>query len=779
MIHFFSRRLVWTFLFIISVASADTGVIPPNVGGGLERLVERYQSNSQTTADRKGRMQKDAPIASGARVDGEQAVVDIRLDGSRPLAQVQAALVALGINVLATHEVAGPGSTISAKIPLGSVVTAARTPGVFSIVLVHRPIKRVGRTTTQGAALLKTVAVNSRGFTGEGITVGVISDSFDVSFPPAANDVASGDLPGPGNPLNNEPVKVLTEGDPATGEDEGRAMLQIIHDIAPKARLVFTTSGETPATFAQGVLALRTTGKCDIIVDDIGYPDEPFFSDGIASQAVDDAVHSSELPGKKVLYYSSAGNDGNLGFADDFRPISDANVRARLVPNNLKLSRVPVTLTAGGFHNFAKAGKPVVVQHVKATGGMTLLDFQWDDPFLPGSITTDYNVLVFDARGNFRPDLSGLDENVSVGQAIEFASIPVSRTGSGYQIAITRRALGTQEATHLRYLAHTNGGFDSDYRELNAVTLFGHAGAPGGDGVGAYDYRNPLVPEPFSSFGPLTIYFNRAGRRLSSPEVRQQPSISAPDNVNTTFFPGPFSDVDEDGFPNFSGTSAAAPHAAGVAALLLQAAGGPGSATALQIRSALQESAVSHDLDPSFSKASIQTSDSATVTLTATGGGDNASANDPHFFHLSFEAPADYILQRVTIDLAPAGLKFDPSARLGYPFRLGGFTGVKRSQIKAAFSGQGKTTLTLTFRGGTFLPGVAIDFGVDRDEFELRAAGNSADLLTGATVTIQTLSGAITTDATGTFENLRGDGFSPADGFGLIDAEAALDRLVP
>src|SRR5262249_2206511 len=71
------------------------------------------------------------------------------------------------------------------------------------------------------------------------------------------------------------------------------------------------------------------------------------------------------------------------------------------------------------------------------------------------------------------------------------------------------------------------------------------------------------------SYAGRTILFETSGNKLVTPEVRNQPRFTAPDGANTTFFLG--SDGEGDGFPNFLGTSAAAPHAAGVGALMRQA----------------------------------------------------------------------------------------------------------------------------------------------------------------------------------------------------------------
>ncbi len=112
-------------------------------------------------------------------------------------------------------------------------------------------------------------------------------------------------------------------------------------------------------------------------------------------------------------------------------------------------------------------------------------------------------------------------------------------------------------------------------------TLFGHSNADGAEAVGAAFYFDtppfgtaPPILEGFSSAGPQPILFDLADMPIPDP-MRMKPEIVAPDKANTTFFGSDIDDPgdgsDDDMFPNFEGTSAAAPHAAGVAALMLEA----------------------------------------------------------------------------------------------------------------------------------------------------------------------------------------------------------------
>jgi subtilisin family serine protease len=139
----------------------------------------------------------------------------------------------------------------------------------------------------------------------------------------------------------------------------------------------------------------------------------------------------------------------------------------------------------------------------------------------------------------------------------------------------------------------------------NSGTLQGHPGAAGAAAVGAAFFVSTpscgFTPtlEGFSSAAGDPILFDATGVRLTTPVTRQKPDFVGPDGGNDTFlgFTLAAGDIQDPStvaacknnpsFPNFFGTSAAAPHVASIAALLLQA---DPALTPTQIRTFLQES---------------------------------------------------------------------------------------------------------------------------------------------------------------------------------------------
>ena len=151
---------------------------------------------------------------------------------------------------------------------------------------------------------------------GSGIRIGVLSNGVTS----LSQSQATGDLPPTCSSLSPPATEQCVNVVPgqAGSADEGTAMLEVIHDIAPAAQLVFATANPTITQFAANILALRNVYNCDIIVDDVGYFAESVFQDGqgplvvspnnagIVTQAVNDVVASG------ALYFSSAANSGNL-----------------------------------------------------------------------------------------------------------------------------------------------------------------------------------------------------------------------------------------------------------------------------------------------------------------------------------------------------------------------------------------------------------------------------------------------------------------------------------
>jgi hypothetical protein len=769
---------------------AATAIVPENLGLGLRQLVELSQ---QDQGELRSKISSSKSIMSDA---SGRVIVNIYLDGHRPTAEVTARLADLGLEIIAIEDHWRSG-VISASLPIAQAIAVANLPGVQSVMLARRPARYLGVVTAESGAVEHALDVNTpgtlspQGILGRGITVGLISDSFDTAqgVPRASVAVAAGDLPGPGNPDGyTQPVFVLKDDPSASSVDEGRGMAEIVHDIAPAARICFSAAGATQATMAASIRNLRTSSAalCDVIVDDLGFPDEPFFSDGIIAQAIEDVVTSTSLPGKKVSYFSAAGNSNNRGYSADANIISSA--ASQPYRGNLRLTPVPATLYAGGFQNLSSNSTPVIAMPVTTGVDSAEIIFQWDDPF-GGNVTTDYNLLVFDQNGNYLSSLSGTDNSFSTGHPLEIVDL---NPNTNYQLAISLRSGGSQAARHLRIISFGSGVITGPYFTDNIITLFGHPAAADANAVAAYVYNT--IPDRISNYNPgktnpppgpyepalesfsakggnVPFYFNAQGQRLASPEIRLKPEFAAADGVDTSFFPTDAgADYDKDGFPNFFGTSAAAPNAAAFAALMLEAAGGPGSLSPAQVRLIMEQTANAHDVDPSFSKATASAG-TASVQVTATGDDSNESATSPTFFNVTFNGQAGETLNQLTIDLSTTPLIFDQRVDLGFPFTVGENTG--GVSISANFSSDLRV-LTLDF-GNTFTPGKTISFGVDRDLAAITAGGNSADLLAGADI-----AAAIDAGQTifGAFANQLGKSFMPTEGYGLVDAKAAVQAIV-
>src|SRR4051794_2349250 len=905
----------------LAVGADARGGPAGNLGNGLGRLLAPPAA--------KGGIRLDQNVLA-IRDKAGRVLVDVYAADGSTLATVRQRSEASGLKVVdqsAEHKI------LEGYVAVSDVKQLAATPGVSSVSQALKPFTRVGKATSQGVQAERVDRV-PRGIDGRGITVGALSDSFDTATETiagdplrihAADDVKTGDLP-------REGVTVIQD-DPSPGTtDEGRAMLQIVHDVAPAAKECFATADGGELNFANNIRALAATSgpcKADVVVDDVGYFAEPFFGDGVISDAVDDVAADG------VQYFSSAGNGSDQqAYQAPLRIVGTDRPGDR---SNINLDGVDPNLYQGGFQDF-DPGPGVDVAMDQALGfdadaneaGTGILDLQWDDPNDPngavidptpkvhvdGEITaaapvasipyngtagetirglvdgipsgstdyiltlkdpdgnilqqvdtgtspetvfqtlpvtgtytfevsgfngdlgdftfdinavtaksrtsTDLNALFFDTDGNFLFSISDL--NQFSGKPFEIGGF---LGGGPLQMVISKGSTDPGTATQLRFQLEGDLQY-TEYVQPFAPSIFGHPTARGANAVAAFDPFRPTLPEPFTSVGgDLPILFDSAGNRFAQPDIRRKPEVAATDGGNTTFFVADASE-DPDNLPNFFGTSAAAPHAAAIAALVLQARGGSGSVSPTRMRSILQGAAFPHDLDPSHSDAS-----NGGLTITADGEqGDERRGNptletvgsmtDPRFFRVEYSGPGSIVL--LTFDGAgadptglgkhpddpSAGIVFDPRPFLaipalggpdvfdqGFPFTVGDASpGINPAAVTASFARprvgeankQQFQQMTVRFPNGALGGGRFVAFGVDRDSAitsERDAEmGNSADQLgqgllfpdnvvvgPGMSYRAVTSTGRV---LTGVLRNRVGAGWTPVDGFGYINAQDAV-----
>ncbi len=457
-------------------------------------------------------------------------------------------------------------------------------------------------------------------------------------------------------------------------------------------------------------------------------------------------------------------------------------------------------------------------------------------------LSTDFNILVFDTAGNYLPASSLVANNYSTNVPYDAKRTSPATGQTQVQYVISRSTIPTitPVADHFRWIIRGNGAAGigpAEYFTVNTPNTKGHAMARGCNGTAAYSVFRPSIPEYYTSPGPVTVYLDKQGNRLTTPEIRLQPGVAAADAANTSFFASD-STSDIDTKPNFGGTSAAAPHAATIAALVIQAHGGPRSLTPAQVTSILHSTAFPHDLDPNaatgvakvtgtssgkltitaisdrglnpssgaFNPNSIAVSyvgSGSVATLTFNPGGTAATAGNTTGGNNGVDATNTYF------DNVYPGLVFEPNT---VPFTVGNAGAPTLAGTTAVFSNLAPApsnqanqyfTMALTFPTTAFTGGKVFDFTVGHAPQHDSTVSNGTGPTNGLTATASTqadlfggtvllpegtgngngmsFSGTMTdgTAFTGTMKNNIGAGYSKLDGYGFINAQAAVAAPAP
>jgi hypothetical protein len=537
-------------------------------------------------------------LSDGVALDVDTAgALDLLVHASGPATAARRVdLERRGARVLASSAGSGAGSRFAlpevgifhARVPADQLEAIAALPWVAAVRPAFRPAVDAGPIQSEGVQLHRADVAQARGFTGIGQTVGATSDG--VTSLAAAQ--ASGELPGD--------VEVLDPGD----GDEGTAMLEIVHDEAPAAKLLFTSTGETLLDHAQAQVALAQAGA-NLITEDLAFDDEPAFQQGLAATTAENLSRSG------VAVSSSAGNLGArhaprvraVGTGRTPDGVSGTFNNCPFVPDNT----VAITGTADNTFDLRLGA-----------GGALLVTLQWSEPraIFPtegrGGFT-DLNLYVMNDSGTRCLASSANAQANGVGDTIEQALYQNPSQANVANLKLVVDVQGTSSAVAPPLLDLRWRNFFAPQAPINTPTRSGSLNpdsnyvdqATSAGAVNASVTTDPFtVPvESFSAGGPVQLVTT-----TSCPNGATGPCTGVPGGVDRSAIGPSWVAADgvsisgAGGFPDpttcptlqqgacrFFGTSAATPSATGVAALMRQRLGEP---TVAELNAALRRWAV-------------------------------------------------------------------------------------------------------------------------------------------------------------------------------------------
>ena len=395
----------------------------------------------------------------------------------------------------------------------GSLVRVSLPPLALRAVSRHPAVRRMREpyypskkdVVSEGAAVMHAPEYRSR--TGADGT-GVAVAILDSTFAGAQALVGS-ELPA-GTIATDFVSSRLAQ----YSEPHGTACAEIVHDVAPGATLVLA-GFEDEVGWAAEIDRLVAAGV-RIISHSIGF-DNLFPLDGnnFFTQKVDQVAASN------VLFVTAAGNEAEKYYQGTWRDLNG---------NRLMEFGANDALAVG----------------VSSTGTSVVL--RWDDPF--GRSSHDYDLLIVTEDFNFAsPSFTGTgvlaySADAQRGASDPTESLQVSVPADRVAYAVVVWDSTTPLNTSQRFWLWASDGVDPSLATAS-YSLSTPGDARGALTVGAVAFDSGAI-ESFSSRGPTA-------------DGRIKPDLAGPDRVTTAGYAG----------SPFPGTSAATPHVAGAAALIL------------------------------------------------------------------------------------------------------------------------------------------------------------------------------------------------------------------
>jgi hypothetical protein len=561
----------------LSAARAGSSAALSNLArtksGKLSPRLLRLSQSSVSTASLKAQAASVGLPFSGPgsllrAAGGKQLVVYVRVSGSA--ANAGTAIEKAGASIVnvskrygvVTAAISPRGLQALGKLPVVAAAWEALAP-MLSATCPSGAVVSEGDSQLGAASARSTYSVD-----GSGVTVGILSDSFDA-LGSASTGASAGELPGTGNTCLGQTTPVSVLEDDTSGIDEGRAMLEVVHDLAPGAALDFATAYGGLYGMADNIRALRDAGA-KVIADDVTYFAEPMFQKGPIDAAIDDVTTSG------VSYFSSAGNSNQVVGGHNVGSYEAPAYRPTSCPAELDALTGPYPYP--DCHDFDPgAGVDGGANYTLADGGYLAIDLQWAEPW--AGVGTDLDMILIDADTGDLLDYSLYSNSGASGTQVpfEYMGYYENATGASENVEVVIARYSGTAQPRLKYVIVQSDGVtsvehnSSSGGDVVGPTIFGHNGGENTISIAAVPYNDSTTSESYTSHGPVTYYYGPAdgitpAAALSSPLVLSKPDIAATDCAQTSFFYPPA----VGGIFRFCGTSEAASHAAPVAALMLQ-----------------------------------------------------------------------------------------------------------------------------------------------------------------------------------------------------------------